>query len=81
MRVNPCGQEVRAAEGYELERPCALAVSAVAVGERVLVVRSPVHAAHQAGGLEKRLVHAEQKLAALTPHAGGANANAPTKEP
>jgi hypothetical protein len=35
-----------------------------------LVVRSPVHAAHQAVGLEKRLVHAAQKLAALTPARG-----------
>ena len=70
MRVNPCGQEVRVAEGYELERPCDLAVSATHWSERVLVVRSPVHAAHQAVGLEKRLVHAEQKLAALTPARG-----------
>src|SRR2546430_3781492 len=70
MRVNPCGQEVLVAEGYELERPCDLAVSATHWSERVLVVRSPVHAAHQAVGLEKRLVHAEQKLAALTPARG-----------
>ena len=34
------------------------------------MVRSPVHAAHQAVGLEKRLVHAEHKLAALTPARG-----------
>src|SRR2546428_5708500 len=70
MRVNPCGQEVLVAEGYELERPCDLVVSATHWSERVLVVRSPVHAAHQAVGLEKRLVHAEQKLAALTPARG-----------
>jgi transposase len=70
MRVNPCGQEVRVAEGYELERPCALEVSATHWSERVLVVRSPVHAAHQTVGLEKRLVHAEQKLAVLTPARG-----------
>src|SRR6266568_3443062 len=70
MRVNPCGQEVRVAEGYELERPCDLAVSATHWSERVLVVRAPVHAAHQAVGLEKRLVHAEHKLAALTPARG-----------
>ena len=38
--------------------------------ERVLVVRSPVHAERQAAGLEKRLAHAEQKLAALTPARG-----------
>ena len=70
MRVNPCGQEVRVAEGYELERPGDLAVSATHWSERVLVVRSPVHAAHQAVGLEKRLVHAEHKRAALTPARG-----------
>ena len=66
MRVNPCGQEVLVAQGYELERPCDLAVSATHWSERVLVVRSPVHAAQQAVGLEKRLVHAEHKLAALS---------------
>src|SRR5882672_8071695 len=70
MRVNPCGKAVLVAEGYEVERPCDLAVSAAHWSERVLVVRSPVQAAHQAVGLEKRLVHAEQKLAALTPARG-----------
>src|SRR4029434_3535270 len=35
-----------------------------------LVVRSPVHAERQAAGLETRLAHAEQKLAALTPARG-----------
>jgi transposase len=70
MRVNHRGEEVLVAEGYELERPCGLEASAAPWSERVLVVRSPVHAAHQAVGLEKRLVHAEQKLAALTPARG-----------
>jgi transposase len=73
MRVNPCGQEVLVAEGYEVERTCDApgdAVDAAHWSERILVVRSPVHAAHQAVGLEKRLVHAEQKLAALTPARG-----------
>ena len=70
MRVNPGGQEVLVAQGYELERPCDLAVSATHWSERVLVVRSPVHAAQQAVGLEKRLVQAEHKLAALTPARG-----------
>ena len=65
-----CGQEVRVAQGYELERPCDLAVSATHWSERVLVVRSTVHAAQQAVGLEKRLVQAEHKLAALTPARG-----------
>jgi transposase len=36
----------------------------------VLVVRSPRHADQQAAGLEKRLCHAETKLAALTPPRG-----------
>ena len=73
MRVNPCGQEVLVAEGYEVERTCDApgdAVDAAHWSERILVVRSPVHAARQAVGLEKRLVHAEQKLAALTPARG-----------
>ena len=38
--------------------------------ERVLVVRSPMHAAQQAAGLEKRLHHAEGQLTALTPPRG-----------
>jgi transposase len=38
--------------------------------ERVLVVRSPMHATQQAAGLEKRLSHAESQLAALTPPRG-----------
>lgn len=70
MRVNPCGAEMLVAEGYEVERPCALAGSATPWSERVLVVRSAVQAAHQAAGLEKRLAHAETQLAALTPPRG-----------
>jgi transposase len=38
--------------------------------ERVLVVRSPLHAHQQAAGLEKRLHHAETALTALTPPRG-----------
>jgi len=38
--------------------------------ERVLVVRSPAHAARQAAGLETRLGNAERALAALTPPRG-----------
>src|SRR5216683_1955840 len=34
------------------------------------VVRSPMHATHQAAGLEKRLRHAESQLTALTPPRG-----------
>ena len=37
---------------------------------RVVVVRSPMHAAHQAAGFETRLRHAETTLAALTPPRG-----------
>jgi hypothetical protein len=70
MWVDPCGKAVLVAEGYEVERSCDLAASAAPWSERVLVVRSPVQAAHQAAGLEKRLLHAEQKLAALTPACG-----------
>ena len=72
-RTNDRGHEVLAAEGYELERTCEApgdAGDAAAWPERVLVVRSPMHAAQQAAGLEKRLGHAETKLAALTPPRG-----------
>src|SRR6266536_81236 len=62
-----------AAEGYECERTCSApgdAGDATAWKERVLVVRSLMHAAQQAAGLEKRLCQAETKLAALTPPRG-----------
>jgi transposase len=42
----------------------------MAWSERVLVVRSPMHATQQAAGLETRLRHAETQLAALTPPRG-----------
>src|SRR5262249_23484230 len=64
------GHEVLAAEGYELERTCWAPGSDVAWRERVLVVRSPLHANHQAAGLETRLRHAETQLTALTPPRG-----------
>src|SRR2546428_7368517 len=67
FRINDRGQEVLAAEGYEFERTCGAQVGEEAWRERVLVVRSPVHAARQVAGLETRLAHAEQQLAALTP--------------
>ena len=73
VRTNDRGHKVLAAEGYEFERTCAApgdAVDAAAWKERVLVVRSPRHAAQQAAGLEKRLCQAETKLAALTPPRG-----------
>jgi transposase len=64
---------VLVAEGYEFERTCVApggGVDAAAWNERVMVVRSPMHADHQAAGLEKRLRHAETKLASLTPSRG-----------
>jgi transposase len=64
---------VLAAEGYEFARTCYASgstVDAAAWSERVLVVRSPMHADQQAAGLEKRLCHAETTLAALTPPRG-----------
>src|SRR6266568_4602709 len=73
VRTNDRGHKVLAAEGYEFERTCDApgdAVDAAAWHERVLVVRSPMHADQQAAGLEKRLCHAETKLAALTPPRG-----------
>ena len=70
FRINDRGQEGLVAEGYEFERTCCARVGAEAWCERVLVVRSPVHAARQAAGLETRLAHAEAQLAALTPPRG-----------
>src|SRR5437660_1622872 len=58
------------AEGYELERTCGGQGGETAWTERVLVLRSPMHAQQQAAGLETRLSHAEDKLAALTPPRG-----------
>jgi transposase len=73
VRANDRGHTVLAAEGYEFERTCEApgdAMDAAAWHERVLVVRSPMHADQQAAGLEKRLCHAETTLAALTPPRG-----------
>ena len=70
FRTNDRGHEVLAAEGYEFERTCGVPESDEEWTERVLVVRSPAHAAQQAAGVETRLVHAEKKLAALTPPRG-----------
>lgn len=69
-RTNDRGQEVLAAEGYEFERTCCAPVGDAAWSERVLVLRSAMHAHQQAAGLEKRLSHAEATLAALTPPRG-----------
>ena len=72
-RTTDRGHEVLAAEGYEFERTCAApgATGDTATwNERVVVVRSPMHADQQAAGLEKRLRQAETKLATLTPLRG-----------
>jgi transposase len=73
VRTNDRGHTVLVAEGYECERTCYApgdAGDATAWQERVLVVRSLMHASQQAAGLEKRLCQAETKLAALTPPRG-----------
>ena len=69
-RTNDRGHEVLAAEGYECERTCRAPGSGGEWSERVLVVRSPMHATQQAAGLEKRLSQAETQLIALTPPRG-----------
>ncbi len=69
-RTTDRGHEVLAAEGYEFERACCAPVDEAPWSERVLVVRSPMHANQQTTGLETRLSHAETKLAALTPPRG-----------
>jgi transposase len=73
MRTNDRGHTVLVAEGYEVERTCEApgdGGDAATWRERVLVMRSPMHADRQAAGLEKRLCHAETQLAALTPSRG-----------
>src|SRR5215510_3128465 len=73
MRTNDRGYKVLVAEGSEFERTCDTpgdTGDAATWRERVLVMRSPMHADQQAAGLEKRLCHAETKLAALTPPRG-----------
>jgi len=70
VRTNDRGHEVLAAEGYECERTCGAPGGDMVWSERVLVLRSPIHADQQATGLEKRLRHAETQLTALTPPRG-----------
>lgn len=73
FRDNPREQSVLVAEGYECERRCSLEDGeggTTVWSERVMVVRSPMHAAQQTAGLEKRLATAAKKLAALTPARG-----------
>jgi transposase len=69
-RTNDRGHEVLAAEGYEVARICGAPDGDVEWSERVLIVRSPIHATQQAAGLDKRLRHAETQLTALTPPRG-----------
>ena len=54
VRTDHRGDEVLVAKGYEVEKICALDDGKAEWTERVLVVRSPVHAARQAAGLERR---------------------------
>jgi len=70
FRTNDRGQAVLAAEGDEVERTCCGQGGEEEWTERVVVVRSPMHAQQQAAGLETRLSHAENTLAALTPPRG-----------
>jgi transposase len=69
-RTHDRGHEVLAAEGYELERTWCAPGGDMVGSERVVVVRSPMHAPQQTAGLETRLRHAETQLAALTPPRG-----------
>jgi transposase len=69
-RTNDRGHEVLAAEGYEFERSCCAPDGDMVWNERVMVVRSPMHAHQQAAGVETRLHHAETPLMALTPPRG-----------
>jgi len=50
VRTNDRGQEVLAAEGAECERTCGAQEGEEEGSERVVVVRSPLHAARQAAG-------------------------------
>jgi transposase len=73
FRGNLRDEAVLTAEGYEFERSWSLEDTEGAKtvwSERVLVLRSPIHAAQQSAGLEKRLATAATKLAALTPERG-----------
>lgn len=70
FRQNDRAETVLAAGGYEFERSCCLPAGEEPWTERVLVVRSPVHAEQQAAGLERRLANAEKAITALTPARG-----------
>jgi transposase len=72
FRTHDKGQEVRVAQGYELERTCRVqeASGPREWPERVLVVHAPAHGERQGKGLEHRLTQAETKIGALTPARG-----------
>jgi transposase len=77
LRTHARGHEVRAAEGYAWARPGWAQGSHEGWTERVMVVRSPRHATHQAAGWAKRLRHAATALAALTPPRGRGKRQSP----
>ncbi len=70
FRPNDRGHAVRAAEGEACERTGGAQGRHEGWTERVMVVRSPLHAPQQAAGWDTRLRHAETALAALTPPRG-----------
>ena len=81
FRLNSREEEVLVAEDYEVEQPCCLEDSEAPWDERVLGLRSPVHAERQVqglgsasrpGGAKAGGSHARQR--------GGANVRSPRKQ-
>ena len=72
FRQDDNNKEVLVAAGYEFDREQAGVKDGKKVEwtERVLVIKSPVHAVQQARGLEKRLETAIEKIKFLTPERG-----------
>ena len=72
FRNNEKDEDILVASGYEFEREqCGfLDGKEIKWVERVLVIKSPVHAEQQTKGLEKRLTTAMAKIKALTPEKG-----------
>src|SRR5438270_3387483 len=70
FRTNDRGHEVLAAEGYEVERTCGVPGGTEAWTERVLILRSPMHAQQQAVGLEARLSYEAKNVGILNPLSG-----------
>jgi transposase len=69
-RTNERGHEVLAAEGYACERTCGAPGGDMVWSERVLGLRSPLHADQQATGVANRLRHAAPQRTALRPPRG-----------